>query len=218
MKIQAWPFPRDTFANPDAYLSPTTVQAFLPLRNLRILELDIPNSFFQLPNDQEGGIHFCSYIRPLLDALTTLHLCLPEVCPDVLTPIASDTILSLENVIVNLSLYRDVPERTAAPHSGCCSGYSDTVGGRGGGGGGLAPLMQTQAQRLVEQMSSPVTVRVLDHTLVDVKLRSPDVLSSKTMLLERGAEWDDDGRAEEEFDPESEFTDSDANDSFFDSD
>jgi hypothetical protein len=69
--------------------------------------------------------------------------------------------------------------------------------------------MEMQAQVLVAQMAVPKIVRILAHALPRIEMRAFDVLTGRNVTLSEGAEWDDDGEANEDevSDEESEIAD-----------
>ena len=207
LRLQSLPLPPpEELAYPELYLMPDTVRASITAYTLRHLVLDITQPFLPNRHDPEDKRHLCKFVARVLRNLQTVHLRLPHICPVALTPPPSHTALPLTDLVVNLSLYSDVPGITSAKHSSRC--FPDQ--------GGLAQPIRKQAEILTKRMESPKVVRVLTHLPVQFELRSFDVLTGKTMKLAMDAEWDDDGEVVEEDESEPEFTDSDANDSFFD--
>jgi hypothetical protein len=111
----------------------------------------------------------------------------------------------LSEVVINLSLAENiVPGVTAAAHLKRCGSSQD--------GGGLPQLkadLCKQAEALAAtQMASPKVVRILTHSLPQFETRSLDVLTGKTMTLEDGSAWDEDGKTVEEETSETSETES----------
>ena len=80
---------------------------------------------------------------------------------------------------------------------------STWCGSAAGGQPQLKAAMQKQAEALATRMASPKTVRILEHLELyqplsspplSYELRSFDVLTRKTMVLDDDMAWDDDGR------------------------
>ncbi|KAH4902994.1 hypothetical protein HBI56_121510 [Parastagonospora nodorum] len=80
---------------------------------------------------------------------------------------------------------------TLAAHATCC-------GSSPGGFLQLKADMEKQEQVLVAQMAAPKIVRILTHALPSIEVRAFDVLTGRNVTLIEGAEWDDDGEANED--------------------
>ncbi|KAI1740918.1 hypothetical protein F4680DRAFT_418108 [Xylaria scruposa] len=202
LRIQARssPSPEDAINNSNDYLSLPTIRGLLSVENLSVLVLDLPIDFLNSSEAQERGLHICPAIGALLRTLQTLHIRMRSICPDVLKPHDLDNIPHLSVVIVNLSLITNEPGTTSAAHSKRC----------GSPAGPLQLIMdiQEQAQALAAQMASPRIVRVLTHSLPQFETRSSDVLTGKTMVLDDGMAWDEDGKTvTDDSEPESELPD-----------
>ncbi|KAI1655759.1 hypothetical protein F4813DRAFT_152894 [Daldinia decipiens] len=211
LRIQAWSYPSpETLDSPRDYLSLPAMQSLLSLENLRVLVLDLSVGFSYPPGEQGTGCHICPAIGTLLRTLRTLHLRMRSICPDVLKPRDSNDSLHLSVVVVNMSLTRNLPGITSATHSKRCGSQT----------GGLLQLiadMREQAEVLSTRMAPPKTVRILTHSLPRFEIKSLDVLTGKTMLLDDDMAWDEDGKTvKEDSEPESELLDDDFSSTFSD--
>ena len=185
------------------YLFLSTIRAFLSSSNLTSLELDLCGTQLLTHHDQEHGeeVHICTTIATLLATLRRLRLRMRSLCTDVLKPRQCSTSLRLDEMLINLSLSNESPLITSAAHTTRCGSVS-------GESLQLKADMEEQAQVLVAQMAAPKIVRILTHALPSLKLRAFDVLTSKTVMLNEDAEWDDDGESieDEVSDEESEIS------------
>jgi hypothetical protein len=211
LRIQAWGFPcPQPFDSAEDYLPLPTMQALLLVENLRVLVLDLSTGFPNSTGQQGNDHHICPAIGALLCTLRTLHLRMRSICPDVLVPRDPNISLQLSEVVINLSLMENLPGVTSAAHSKRC----------GSQGGGLLQLkadLCEQAEALVTQMAFPKVMRILTHSLPQFETNSLDVLSGKTMILEDGSAWDDDGKTVEEgSEPESEIMSDDEDSTLLD--
>ncbi|KAK3382032.1 hypothetical protein B0T24DRAFT_600347 [Lasiosphaeria ovina] len=192
LRIRAWGFPYpEPFDSAEGYLPLPTMQALLLVGNLRVLVLDLSTGFLNSAGQQGNGHHICPAISALLCTLRTLHLRMRSICPDVLIPRDPNISLHLSEVVINLSLTEKLPGITSAAHSKRC----------GSQGGGLLQLkadLFEQAEALATQMVFPKVMRILTHSLPQFETNSLDVLSGKTMILEDGSAWDEDGKTVEE--------------------
>ncbi|KAK0710363.1 hypothetical protein B0T21DRAFT_376472 [Apiosordaria backusii] len=186
------------------YLFLSTIRAFLSASNLTSLELDLCGTRLMPHQSQENGegFHVCTSIAALLPTLRRLRLRMRTICADVLKPPQHCTSLSLNEMLINLSLSNESPVTTSAAHATRC-------GSSTGGFLQLKADMEKQAQVLVAQMAAPKIVRILTHTLPNIKMQAFDVLTGRNVTLSEGAEWDDDGEAIEDqvSDEESEISD-----------
>lgn len=122
-----------------------------------------------------------------------------SICPDVLIPRDPNDSLQLSEVAINLSLTQNLPGITSAAHSKRCGSQDE----------GLLRLkadLREQAEALAAQMAFPRVVRILTRPLPQFDTQSLDVLTGKTMILEDGSAWAEDGKTvdEEDSEPESE--------------
>ncbi|KAL2194381.1 hypothetical protein P885DRAFT_71445 [Corynascus similis CBS 632.67] len=173
------------------YLPLPTMQALLLVENLRVLVLDLSAGFLNWAGQQGNGRHICPAIGALLCTLRTLHLRMRSICPDVLIPRDPNISLQLSEVVINLSLTEELPGITSAAHSKRC-------GSQGGGLFQLKADLCEQAEALTTQMAFPKVMRILTHSLPQFETNSLDVLTGKTMILENGSAWDEDGKTVEE--------------------
>jgi len=191
--------PRDNLPRRE-YLAPSTLCDLLSVSNLTVLDLDLCGSPSRSRGDQVLGqeFHICSSIAKHLTTLQRLRLRVRRLCPDALKPQENSSNLRLNEVLVNLSLAGESPGITAATHASPCSLM-----------GGLVSTLEEQAKLLVAQMEAPRIVRILTHTLPSFKMHALDILTGKTLVLNEGADWDDDGEAmkDESSDEESEIPD-----------
>ncbi|KAK7413918.1 hypothetical protein QQX98_007185 [Neonectria punicea] len=203
LRIRAWSSPPpEILDNPEDYISLPTMRALLSMENLSVLVLDLSVGLLISSGEQEDGGHICPAIGALLRTLTTLHLRMRSICPDVLKPNDPNDDLRLSAVVVNLSLTTDLPGVTSAAHSKRCDPP----------GGGLLQLkadMQEQAEALAARMASPKIMRILTHSLPQFETQSLDVLTGKIMILDDDMAWDEDGKTVEDSEPESDLLDDD---------
>ncbi|TQV91788.1 hypothetical protein IF1G_09373 [Cordyceps javanica] len=211
LHIQAWSFPLGPLGSQEDYLSLPTIRSLLAVDNLSVLVLDLLVGFWNPDGYRETGCQLCPNIGTLLGNLQELQLRTRTICPCALKPRSHSSGLRLHKCVVNLSLATNLPWKTSASHAQRC----------GSNGGGLLQLkadLQKQAESLVPRMATPKTLRILTHLLPTIEIRSLDVLTGKTMILDDNAAWDQDGRFPEEFSAsESELSD-DALAAFLDSD
>ncbi|KAK4112799.1 hypothetical protein N656DRAFT_789437 [Canariomyces notabilis] len=211
LRIRAWGFPcPQPFDSAEDNLPLPTMQALLLVENLRVLVLDLSTGFLNSTGQQGNDHHICPAIGALLCTLRTLHLRMRSICPDVLIPRDPNISLQLSEVVINLSLMENLPGVTSAAHSKRCGSQS----------GGLLQLkadLCEQAEALATQMAFPKVMRILTHSLPQFETNSLDVLSGKTMILEDGSAWDDDGKTVEEgSEPESEIMSDDEDSTLLD--
>ena len=167
------------------------IKALLSVENLSVLELDLFSGFFERGQSH----HICPAIGALLCTLQTLHLRLRTICPDALKPRDPGNKLRLNVVAVNLEL------KATQPPMGVSVAPSQRCGSAAGGQPPLRAAMQKQAEALATRMASPKAVRILEYLRryeppkpLSYELRSFDVLTGKTMVLDDDMAWDDDGR------------------------
>jgi len=168
------------------YLARSALCDLLFVSNLTVLDLDLCGSPSRSRGDQELGqeFHICSSIAKHLTTLQRLRLRMRRLCPDALKPQENSSNLRLNEVLVNLSLAgvsRGIIACTRAVH---CSLM-----------GGLVSTLEKQAKLLVAQMEAPSIVRILTHTRPSLKMHALDILTGRTLVLDEGADWDDDGEA-----------------------
>jgi hypothetical protein len=179
------------------YLNSSTVCTLLSVGNLTSLELDLWVTQLITPHQSEEHgerSHVCTSIAALLTTLRRLRLHMRSICADVLKPRQHSTSLRLDEVLINLSLFSESPLTTSATHAACCiSSPGSALGFLQ-----LEADMEEQAQVLVTQMAAQKVVRVLTHRLSDFKMRAFEVLTGRNVMLNEGAEWDDDGEAVED--------------------
>ena len=183
------------------YLSLSTIRALLSVKNLMVLELDLCGTLLIPRQEHRGGFHVCTSIGALLTTLRRLRLRMRSICADVLRLQHHDTSLRLSEVLINLSLSNESPMTTSAAHSTRC-------GSTGGGFLKLKADIEDQAEALAAHMASPKIIRILTHSLPQLKMRSLDVLTGKCMILADDMAWEDDGKTvEDDSDLESEILD-----------
>ena len=159
-------------------------------QNLSVFVLDLFFGFFSSREEGQSH-HICPAIGALLCTLETLHLRLRTICPNDLKPRDPGNKLRLNVVAVHLDLVANQGVAMTMANSTRC----------GSAAGGQPPLradMQEQAEALATRMASPKTVRILEYSELyeplSYELRSFDVLTGKTMVLDDDMAWDDDGR------------------------
>jgi hypothetical protein len=188
------------------YLFLSTIRAFLSASNLASLDLDLCGTrLIPYQSQKHGeGSHLCTSIAAFLTTVRRLQLRMRSICADVLKPGQHNTNLRLNKMLINLSLSNESPLTTSAVHATRC-------GSSPGGFLQLKADMEEQAQVLVAQMAAPKIVRILTHALpsLSIRMRAFDILTSRSLALSEGAEWDDDGEAieEEVLDEESKISD-----------
>jgi hypothetical protein len=179
---------RSTSLSDDAgdYLSLPTLQAFLSVRNLSVLEIDINISarFLQERDKPRTGEvhHICPAISALLPTLQTLHIRIPRICPDILRLQGPDDGLRLSEVIIGLNLRIGRPMMTAQFHSTRCNDVS-------GGFLQLKDDMRKEAEALAARMQSPKCLRIQTHNRPHFSAVSLDVLTGKTTILKEEMYW-----------------------------
>jgi hypothetical protein len=173
------------------YLFQSTICDLLSAGNLTSLEIDLCGTE-TLPDrlhQQEKTLHVCASIGSLLTTLRSLRLRMRHLCADVLKPPSHGTTLRLSKVLINLSLSNESPLVSSAAHARCCKSSSFLL---------LRADVEEQAHILVKQMAAPKMVRLLSHTLPTLQLQAFDVLTSETLNLEDGVEWDGKGEVVEQ--------------------
>jgi hypothetical protein len=196
IRVRCSPYP-NPFDTHEDYLPLPTMQALLSVDNLRVLVLDLSASFLDWAGEQGNGHHICPAIGALLCTVRTIHLRLHSICPEVLIPRDRKISLHLSEVVVNLSLTDDIPGITSFQAPGRC-------GSQGGGYFQLIAEFCEQAEVLATQMACPRVMRILTHSIPQFEINSLDILTGKTMILEDGSAWDEDGKTVEAEGSESE--------------
>lgn len=195
IRVQAWNVvPREALENPELHTPLPPIPDLLSVENLSVLVLDLSGSSGSFPNppgQQVEQLHICPAISTSLRTLRILHLRLPRICAEAVTPPDPNDNLHLRVMVINLSQIVNLPDVTAVTHSKRCDSQ----------GGGLLSLedeIQEQAEALVARTACLETVRILTHSFPRLETQSLDVLTGKTMILDGDMAWDEDGKTVKE--------------------
>ncbi len=176
------------------YLHFSTIRALLDAEHLTRLDLDLGGTDLlkHQHQEQEKGLHLCTTIAALLKRLRHVRLRLCEICPRILRPPPDSTDLPLESVIMNFSLTNPWPLMTYIRYARHCKASQGVFDW-------LRPEFINEAKTLVTQMSAPKMVRILVDDYPNSTLQIYDFLNDIKMLLDQGADWEDEGEIMEEF-------------------
>ncbi|KAI1818270.1 hypothetical protein GGS20DRAFT_349191 [Poronia punctata] len=190
------------------YLLIPTLQSLLSVKRLKVLVLDLSIGVLTSPREDGRDHHICPMVGNLLCSLQILHLRMPSICADAIKPRDEKEMLPLAQVAINLSVSNNIFGEMPTSHSQHCGSQGERWSQLQ-----LRAEMLKQAEVLATRMSSPKTMRIITHSLPSFERHSLDVLTGKTMKLDDGMGWEEDGEIiGQDSEPESEISSDDFSD------
>ncbi|GAB0132219.1 hypothetical protein EsDP_00000661 [Epichloe bromicola] len=205
LKLEARPELHDSLVGMQRrdYLLASPLASLLSISCLTCLEIDTAGTNL-IGQIHTPRTHICVIIREKLPNLRRLRYRSSSICPSILDASENKSLLTLEDVLINLSLSEMSSPDTSHRYPSRC-GYTP-----GASFPRLREDMESRATELVRMIRTPRIVRILSPTFPALSMHSFDALKGRRMHLPSAAPWDADGEEVKEmavvqdpFDPDS---------------
>ncbi|KAK2599070.1 hypothetical protein QQS21_005476 [Conoideocrella luteorostrata] len=175
------------------YLKTLSLIRLVSISHLTCLEIDTAGTCLTGPINTSRR-HPCDTISTMLSTLRRLRCRMSSICPRIFNAHApgKGPFLSLEDVVINLSLSETSDSDTSYRYSSRCRCVPTDSFNQ------LKADMESRARELVHIMKNPRIVRIVSHTYPDLEMRSFDALTGRRMVLASAVPWDADGEEVEE--------------------
>lgn len=160
--------------------------SLVSISHLTCLEIDTSGTHL-IGQSNTSRMHLCDNISTMLSTLRRLRCRMSSICPRIFNTPGRSPFLSLEDVVINLSLSEISGSDTSYRYPSRC------VCIPGDSFHQLKADMESHARELVHIMNNPRIVRIVSHTFPGLDMHSFDALTEQQMVLASATPWDADG-------------------------
>lgn len=185
------------------YLMALPLASLVSISHLTCLDIDTAGTHL-IGQSNTSRIHLCDKIRTILSTFRRLRCRLGSICPHIFDVSGKGPLLSLEDVVINLSLSEISGSATSYRYPSRC------VCVPGDSFPQSKADMEFHVREVVHEMNNPQIARIVSHTFPGLDMRLFDSTTGRQMVLSSAAPWDANGEevegratAEDLFDSDS---------------